>query len=94
MEYNRNINVKNYASVEAIFDSVNNDPKRPGFQVIYLDKARGTRNAVQAWLRYLHNNGYSDDKITEKHPKLNGEEYTALIIRATPEQALALKLCF
>lgn len=91
MKYSRNINVKKYSSVEEIYDSVNNDPKRPGFQIVYLDRG-GTSPLTSKWIRYLNQNGIYD--VTVKHPTIGREAYTALIIEATPEQATALKICF
>ena len=93
MKYGRNINVKNFSSLEEIYDAVNNDPKRPGFQIVYLDYANAWVTQ-QKWHRYLKQNGFNDDNITMKKPKLNGREYVALIVPATPEQATALKICF
>jgi hypothetical protein len=88
--YTRNINVKNYTSIEDIYDSVNNDPKRPGWQIAYLDRA-SNHNSLNKWRAYLSRQGYN---FTEKRPKLNGAEYVALITQATPEQVTALKICF
>lgn len=92
-KYNRNINVKIYKSVEEIYDSVNNDPKRPGFQVVYLDRSTNWK-VKQEWLRHLYANGYPQDEIAEKRPHIGNEEYTALIIKCEPADALALQICF
>jgi len=32
--------------------------------------------------------------LTVKQPAIEGVTYTAIIIKATPEQATALKICF
>lgn len=93
-KYNRNINVKKYSSVEEIYDSVNNDPKRPGYQIIYLDQTSVLNKTGKAWYDYLRANGFTLKTISEKYPKIGNTEYLALIIKATPEQALALKICF
>lgn len=92
--YNRNINVKHYNSVGEILDSVNNDPKRPGYQIVYLDRLAGNFNTRNAWVDHLVASGYSFEDVVEKRPKIGREEYIALIVQATPEQALALKICF
>jgi adenylate cyclase class IV len=92
-KYGRNINVKKYSSIEEIYDSVNNDPKRSGFQIVYLEKFNKAFNQTQ-WVRYLRANGYNDSSITIKTPRIGSEEYYAIIIPATPEQATALKICF
>lgn len=94
MKYGRNIGAKKYSSIEEIYDSVNNDPKRPGYQVVYLDSTGMLTSTGRAWYKHLIKNGYDYDNITEKYPKLNGGEYLALIIQATPEEALALKITF
>lgn len=94
MKYNRNIGAKKYSSIEEIYDSVNNDPKRPGYQVVFLDSSGMLTSTGQAWYQHLIKNGYPYDSITEKYPKLDGKEYLALIIKATPEDALALKITF
>lgn len=91
MKYTRNINVKKYSSIEQIYDSVNNDPKRPGFQIVYLDKTSAVSKAA-AWQLYLTKAGFQD--ITFKYPKIDDTTYYAIIIEATPEQATALKICF
>ena len=88
-KYTRNINVKKYASIEEVYDSVNNDPKRPGFQIAYLDHQRA---GCAKWQRYLERNGFYD--ITIKHPTIGHVTYTALIIEATEEKILELKICF
>lgn len=93
-KYNRNINVKHYNSVEEIFDSVNNDPKRPGFQIVYLDRLAGNFNTRNAWVDHLVASGYPFDEIVEKRPRIGRVEYIAMIVKATPEEALALKICF
>lgn len=93
-KYNRNINVKHYGSVEEIFDSVNNDPKRPGYQIVYMDRGRMLTATAKAWYAHLKANGYPLEAVAEKYPKVGSTEYIALIIEATPEQALALKICF
>lgn len=90
-QYGRNINVKKYSSIKEIYDSVNNDPKRPGFQIVYLDRASNSKLRYQ-WVRYLETNGFPD--LTVKQPAVEGVTYTAIIIKATPEQATALKICF
>lgn len=92
-KYNRNINVKIYKSVEEIYDSVNNDPKRPGYQVVYLDRSSNWQ-VRNAWLKHLADNGYHESEIAEKRPHVGNEEYVALIIYAEPADALALKFCF
>lgn len=89
-KYNRNINVKHYSSVEEILDSVNNDPKRPGYQIAYIDRASNF-NTKQAWLRHLSQNGYHMDDVAEKRPHIGNEEYVALIIEAEPHEVMALK---
>lgn len=94
MLYNRNIGAKKYSSMEEIFDSVNNDPKRPGFQIVYIEKRRGMGNSMVEWYKHLMANGYQLEDISEKSPTLGGELYTCLIIKATPEEATALKICF
>ncbi len=91
-KYNRNINVKTYRNVEEIYDSVNNDPKRPGYQVVYLDRSRGA--LTREWFHHLAANGYGQDSVAIKYPKIGNEEYVALIIYAEPADALALKFCF
>ena len=92
-KYGRNINVKKYSSIEEIYDSVNNDPKRPGFQIVYLEKFNKAFSQTP-WMRYLRANGYDDRSITIKTPSIGSEEYYAIIIPASPEQATALKICF
>ena len=79
--------------MEEIYDSVNNDPKRPGFQIAYLDRSSNTKTK-QAWMQHLIQNGYSVAEIAEKRPHLGNEEYVALIIKAGPADVLALKFCF
>lgn len=93
MKYTRNINVKNFSSLEEIYNAVNNDPKRPGFQIVWMDYSNAWPTQ-QKWYQYLLRNGFTEYNITMKKPKLNGREYVALIIPATPEQATALKICF
>lgn len=92
--YTRNINVKHYHSIDEIYDSVNNDPKRPGFQIVYMEKsiAPNASRRRKDWEMYLERNGFFD--FTIKQPSIDGVSYTAIIIEATPEQTTALKICF